>query len=144
MFWDSSALVPLILPEIRSETLTKLLKKGGNPSIWWATPIECLSAIHRRHRESLLTASLLKRAIERLESLAQGADTVMPSPNLRNRAGRLLAVHPLRAADALHLAAALTWCEENPKGEVFVCLDEKLTEAARREGFATIEVAGTP
>jgi len=36
------------------------------------------------------------------------------------------------------LSAALVWCEEQSRGEVFVCLDERLREAARREGFALI------
>ena len=40
---------------------------------------------------------------------------------VRRRAGRLVAAHPLRAADALQLAAALVWCEEQPAGEAFVC-----------------------
>jgi hypothetical protein len=44
----------------------------------------------------------------------------------------------LRAADALQLAAALIWCEEQPAGEVFVCLDDRLREAARREGFTLV------
>ena len=51
------------------------------------------------------------------------------------RAARLLAVHPLRAADALQLAAALLWCEEQPHAEGFVSLDVKLREAAFKEGF---------
>jgi hypothetical protein len=41
----------------------------------------------------------------------------------------------LRATDALQLAAALVWCDETPRGEPFVCLDERLGDAARREGF---------
>ena len=61
-----------------------------------------------------------------------------PSDEVRHRAGRLLATHPLRAADALQLAAALVWSEEQPLGEVFVSLDDRLREAARREGFALL------
>jgi uncharacterized protein len=47
----------------------------------------------------------------------------------------VLATHALRAAEALQVAAALTWCDESPRGERFVCLDERLKQAARREGF---------
>ncbi len=56
---------------------------------------------------------------------------------VNGRAERLLAVHPLRAADALQLAAALVVCEERPVGQRFVCLDANLASAARREGFTT-------
>jgi hypothetical protein len=44
--------------------------------------------------------------------------------------------HPLRAGDALQLAAALVSSEDAPQGETFVCLDTRLRDAARREGFA--------
>jgi len=54
---------------------------------------------------------------------------------LRERAGRALAAHPLRAAGALQLAAALVWTGEAAAGEAFVRLDERLRDAARREGF---------
>jgi uncharacterized protein len=63
---------------------------------------------------------------------------VLATDHVRRRAGRLVATHPLRAADAFQLAAALVWCEEQPAGETFVCLDEQLREAARREGFGLL------
>ncbi len=54
MFWDSSALIPLILREASSASLTEQLTHEENITIWWGTPVECLSAIHRRHREAPL------------------------------------------------------------------------------------------
>lgn len=77
----------------------------------------------------------MSAATERLRQLVQHADTIAPTDELRRRAARLLAFHPLRAADALQLAAALVWCEEQPSGEIFVSLDERLREAAHQEGF---------
>jgi len=74
-------------------------------------------------------------ANERLRALVELADTVAPTDELRRRAARLVAVHPLRAADALQLAAALLWCEEQPHTEGFVSLDDRLRDAARNEGF---------
>lgn len=135
MFWDSSALVPLLLPEESSEALTRLLADDPEPVIWWATPLECQSALQRRHRENPLPADQLSAAIERLRQLVQHADTIAPTDELRRRAARLLSFHPLRAADALQLAAALVWCEEQPHGESFVTLDARLREAASKEGF---------
>ena len=77
-------------------------------------------------------------AIERIRTVVEHADTVSPSDELRRRAARLLAVHPLRAADALQLAAALLWCEEQPHAEGFVSLDVKLRDAALKEGFTVL------
>jgi hypothetical protein len=84
---------------------------------------------------SPLPPASLARATERLRSLVELADTVPPTDEVRRRAARLVAVHPLRAADALQLAAALLWCEEQPHNEGFVCLDDRLRDAARNEGF---------
>jgi hypothetical protein len=37
------------------------------------------------------------------------------------------------------LAAALMWCDDAPGAATpFVCLDERLRDAARREGFAIL------
>jgi hypothetical protein len=81
-------------------------------------------------------APLLTEALNRLRALVEDADAVSPTDEVRRRAGRLVAAHLLRAADALQLGAALVWCEEQPHGEAFACLDDRLREAARREGFS--------
>ena len=54
------------------------------------------------------------------------------------RARRLLALHDLRAADALQLAAALVACDEQPTLLPFVTLDRRLADAARREGYSAL------
>ena len=138
MFWDSSALVPLLLSEATSAVLTKQLRSDPAPAIWWASPVECRSALHRRQREGLLPGRALRAATSRLDSLIQSVDTVPPTDAARARAERLLASHALSAADAFQLAAALVWCEEATAEETFVCLDRRLSEAARREGFALL------
>ena len=136
MFWDSSALVPILLPEGRSQALTTLLVADKEPVMWWATPLELQTALYRRHRESPLPSPALRQATDRLRAFVEHADAVAPTDEVRHRAGRLVAVHPLRAADALQLAAALIWCEDQPQSETFVSLDDRLRAAATKEGFA--------
>ena len=46
--------------------------------------------------------------------------------------------HPLRAADALQVGAALVAAEESPATLEFVTLDRKLAVAAEREGFRVV------
>lgn len=135
MFWDSSAVVPVFLPETRSAELARALADDHTPVIWWATPIECHAAIYRRNRPSAMPAAIEDDAHSRLDKFCEDADQVQPSDPIRRRALRVLSVHRLRAADALQLAAALLLCEENPKGQQFVCLDDRLRDAARAEGF---------
>jgi predicted nucleic acid-binding protein len=138
MFWDSSAVVPLLLPDVRSAELATLLRSDAEPALWWTSPVECQSALYRRYREGGLPPAALAQALARLSALVVDVDVVAPTSPLRERAGRLLAGHPLRAADALQLAAALIWCDESPRDDAFVCLDERLGEAARREGFRVL------
>lgn len=138
MFWDSSAIVPLIVPERRSADLSTALAADREVTVWWGARIECVAALHRRQRESPMPVDALRKAVDRLRALAQDADTIPASDDVRRRAERLLGVHPLRAADALQLAAALVWCEDDPSGDTFVCLDDRLRDAAHREGFSLL------
>jgi hypothetical protein len=54
---------------------------------------------------------------------------------VRRRAERIVESYPLRAADALQIGAALVAAEDDPPTLEFVTLDERLAEAAAREGF---------
>jgi hypothetical protein len=137
MFWDSSALVPILLSEARSSEMIALLRSDRAPAIWWSSPVECQTALQRRRREATLEAAALKEALERLAHLADDVDVVAPTLRVRQAAGRALAAHPLRAADALQLAAALVWSDES-SGDAFVCLDDRLRDAAAREGFEVL------
>jgi predicted nucleic acid-binding protein len=140
MFWDSSALVPLLLPETRSRALVDLFAGDREVAIWWATPLECQSAIFRRHRERPLDSAQLNAARDRLRAIVDHVDVVAPSDDVRRGAGRLVGVHSLRAADALQLAAALLWSEDHPQSEMLITLDPRLGDAAAREGFTVASI----
>jgi len=135
-FWDSSAIIPLCLKEKASEDVKGLMKDDEDIVVWWTTYIECLSALSRRQREGVLTSGDAAKARAVLSALAAAWSEVQPTETVRLRAERLLSIHPLRAADALQLAAALIWAQETPRGLEFVCLDQNLREAALKEGFS--------
>jgi len=134
-FWDSSAIVPLCLRESNTGIMKSLLDKDEDMVVWWATHAECLSALMRRQREGTLAAEAEQKASSVLRVLAAGWSEVQPTEILRRRAERLIAVHPLRSADAFQLAAALVWAQDSPQGLEVVCLDRNLREAASKEGF---------
>ena len=60
-----------------------------------------------------------------------------PSRRLRELSESLLSAHPLRAADALQLAAAMRSRELIGVNE-FVALDHRLRDAAASEGFTVL------
>ena len=103
--------------------------------VWWGTPVESTSAIARREREGSLSVTEATAALERLRALSLAWQEVLPTEPVRSVAQRLLRVHPLRAADALQLAAAVIAAEREPSSLEFVSLDERLNAAAQREGF---------
>ena len=105
---------------------------------WWGSTVECTSAVARRERDGALTADAAARALDLLRDLALGWQEVLPSDAVRTTAQRLLRVHPLRAADSLQLAAAIIAAEREPSTLDFVGLDDRLNDAARREGFRVV------
>lgn len=137
-FWDSSAILPLALDEPSSAAMASLLREDADVVLWWGTPLECASALARAVREGRIGAGVEREGRGMVETLRERAYEIQPSGAVRQRAMRLVAVHPLRAGDALQLAAALVWCREQPDGAGFVSLDGRLSEAATREGFRAI------
>jgi predicted nucleic acid-binding protein len=115
-----------------------LLDTDEDMVVWWATRGECLSALIRRQREGSLAADAEQKARSVLQILAERWSEVQPTEVLRRRAERIIAVHPLRSADALQLAGALVWAQHSPQGLEVVCLDRSLREAASKEGFTVL------
>jgi hypothetical protein len=139
-FWDASAIVPLLMTEPTTKMLQALAEKDPTMIVWWATEIECASAIARLERDDALDEVAATHAYHRLRQLAHAWHEVDPSDPVREAAVRFLRVHPLRAADALQLAAAFIAAERRPSSLEVVTLDDRLAAAARKEGFVLIEV----
>jgi len=140
-FWDSSALIPIVVREGRSPLVETLATDDPDMMVWWASPAECGSAVHRLRREGVFTPTQAAQVLAGLTTVLDAANAVQPGDEVCAKALRLLGVHPLRAAGALQLAAALLWARERPGGRDFVCLDERLRTAAAIEGFQVLPVA---
>jgi uncharacterized protein len=134
-FWDASGIVPLLVRQARTRDMEHLLAQDPAVVTWWGTPVECLSALMRLAREGRLADDDVRDAERRLHELRNGWDEVLPGEACRRTAERMLRVHALRPADALQLAAALIAADHDPSRLEFVCLDQRLIEAGRKEGF---------
>lgn len=137
-FWDSSALVPLLVTERTSPAAMREFEQDPHMVVWWGTEIECVSALSRLEREDSIGASAMTGALERLSALAAAWQSIEPLEQVRQTAIRLLRVHALRAGDALQLAAALAAAENQPSSLPMVTLDDRLALAAEREGFRVV------
>jgi len=137
-YWDSSALVALHVRQASTSAVRGLYARDGEVLTWILSDVEIRSALHRLTREGAMTDRQAESAIAAVDAFWETIHVVSLVPPVKTRAKRLLAVHPIRAADALQLGAALTTAYDDPFSREFVCLDERLSAAARREGFTIV------
>lgn len=135
-FWDSSAVVPLIVPQSTTGMARAWLREDPGVALWTFTPVELTSTVWRMVREEILDEPSAAAAEARAVELMQAAVSVIDVESVKTTARRLLRLHPLRTADALQLAAGVRWAEGRPEGRIFHTLDRRLAAAARREGFS--------
>lgn len=141
-FWDTSAVVPLLVEESPSRRLETEFGRDREMVVWWATSVECACAVARLERESILDASDGDAALEVLRHLERSWYAVEPSAGVRQTAIQALRAHDLRAADALQLAAALEWSGRPASGQLLT-MDDRLGRAARAEGFEVPDLEGS-
>jgi len=136
-FWDSSAIVSLVVDEQHTLGLRAVRDEDPEQTVWCLTEVEIAAALARREREGAGEKPLEAARLD-LAKLVGRWRPVTALEQVRARALRLVRTHPLRAADTLQLAAALIASNDHPESLPFVCLDDRLRDAARREGFPVL------
>jgi hypothetical protein len=134
-FWDSSAIIPLLVLEEQTEYCLEAFHMDSDAMVWTMTKIEVFSALCRRMRDGSLGQETFDAAKRGMDELFESVYEVVAIRLVKERALRLLRIHPLRAADALQLAAVLVAADENVKRLPIMCFDDRLTTAAKLEGF---------
>jgi predicted nucleic acid-binding protein len=125
-FWDTSALVPLLVREATTPWVEGLLAEDGEMVVAWVAEVEAASALARRRREGALEDEAFALALKRLRRLKAAWHEVLPGEKVRREALRLLQAHPLRTLDALPLASLLVAAEGDPEALPLVTLDARL------------------
>ena len=138
-YWDASALVPLVVAEPDSGVVRTWLSEDDQIVTWAWTRTEIVGAIERRVREGSLSRPQRREVLQRFEAFAGSWDEVTDVLAVRSRANALLARHPLRAADAGQLGAALLIQERLAGVLTFVCLDHRLSSAAELESLRVVQ-----
>ena len=137
-YWDASALVPLVVTERESNWARKRLAEDDRIITWAWTRTEIVNAIERRTREGSLSRMQRRDVLGRFDAFASHWDEVTDVLAVRSRALALLARHPLPAADAGQLGAALLVQEQLAQPLTFICLDERLSLAAEKESLRVL------
>jgi hypothetical protein len=134
-YWDSSALVPLCVPQSQS-IRAGVLYESYEVVTWWATKVEMISGLTRLERMGQISHVQFLHGKQLAGEIVRDWVSVGSSASIAPDACALLEAHPLRAADALQLAAAFEACDHKPLGYVFVTADQRQAEAARQSGFS--------
>ena len=140
-FWDSSAVIPLLIGQAASARVDEWLEADPSVAVWTLTPVEISSAIRRLVREGRLDDAEADAAEARADELVATSHLVLDVDGVKAQARRLLRLHPMRAADALQLGAAVEWAHGRATGRFFCTLDAQLARAAAREGFRVLSAA---
>ena len=137
-FWDSSALIPLLIREQSSEAMRAILRSDRRIAASVITPIEIESALWRRRHHGEMDAEQHMFAEEMFAELTDSWSEIGDIISAQRIALDLLSRHTLRAADAIQLATAIVASNAAVGSLPFVTLDHDLAAAARAEGFTVL------
>lgn len=97
--------------------------------------VEVRAAFARARRERRLTASEARSVARALDQRWTQLGIIELDDTLAREASALADAHPLRASDAVHLAAALSVAAEETHSVTFACWDSRLWDEAQTFGF---------
>jgi len=137
-YFDASALVKRYVDEPHSELVRELLGQGDVTTAR-LTEAEVSSVVVRRWREGALSARQRDLILQMLRADLAVIDVVELVPAVMALVHDLLIRHPLRAGDALQLAASLYLQREIGTQLEFVGFDHQLNRAAEAEGLTVID-----
>ena len=141
-FWDTSALIPLVVDEPTTPAIRDLLARDPDVIVWTLTSVELLSTLARLGRMAPELDDLLPAVRLEVMEMFQRSVIVTHVEGVTRRAERLVGVHPLTAADAMQLGAALIASGDRPESLDFVTLDRALGRSAQLEGFRVPALTG--
>ena len=136
LFLDSSALVKRYVPEKGSEAVFELCAEAEKLGVSVLGHVEIFSALCRLRREGKLTSLLYSMTKREVLQDLRDADLCGVTEECLSLSVSLLEENPLRAMDALHVAAALEW-----KAELFASADAQQLRAAKKAGLEVRAIA---
>ena len=143
-FLEATAFAKLFVQEQGTSALISLMEavEDNRKLISASTPLEVYAAIRRRERSGALTPENATAALDSLRMEAARMVQEPLNPAVLEAARQLLDHTTLRWPDTLQLAAAIVARDMFQETEIiFVSASSQLLEAAKTEGFHTIDPA---
>jgi uncharacterized protein len=137
LYCDASALVKLYTEEAHSAVVRAWVDEAGLIATSEVAYVEVVGALARLGREGAMTATDVRLAVEQWSA---AWPALVHLPVSAHDAAALAIRHPLRALDAIHVAAALALRQAMPEATVaFASFDARQVAAARAEGLTVLE-----
>lgn len=129
-FFDSSAFAKRFLEETGSDMVETICLDAGELGLCVTCVPEIMSALVRRLRDKRIDHGQFTTLERHLLDDIRDAAIIDLTPEVIAASITAIKTSPLRAADALHVAAAKVW-----EADLFVSADERQLAAARKAGL---------
>jgi predicted nucleic acid-binding protein len=137
LYLDTSAIVKKYFKETGSTDIISLWKKSMTIATSSIAYAEAMASFFRKKKEADITEKTINKTINIFQKDWGGFVRIKVNNDLNEKIDRLVALHPLRGFDAIHLASALIVNERVPETFLFACFDKRLLKAAITEGLKT-------
>lgn len=135
VYFDTSALLKLCVAERGSELAARLWDRADAVVTSRLADPELRAVLAAAVRAGRLDEATAAAAVSVWDRLSRGLYVVEVSARVTASAATLIGAHPVRAADAVHLASALL-CSTGTS--VMAAWDDHLAVAARAEGLTVL------
>ena len=136
VFFDTSALIKRYLAESGSDAVAELWNNATLAAVSQLMYAEMIATFGRKRREEPTNAAVIDQQQQAFRTDFQTLTRIALDDDVHRRVDDLLARHPLRGADSVHLASATLVRDVLQEQVTFACADAKLVTAARAEGLA--------
>ena len=143
-YFDTSALVKRYIDEPGRPEVLQLLRRHDCVTSA-LLPIELRSALRRRVAEGTLDAVRVSDILKRVATDRAYWTQVEIAREVLATAEKLVAMHPLRTLDAIHLASAQLFAARlSAAALIFVSADSRQTAAASAVGLSVVHIESIP
>ena len=137
IYLDTSALVKLYIEEDGSDIVNDRTDMATIVSTSRIAYAEALSVFVRCKDDKVLSKSSYDKCITYFKFDWEMYFVIEASENVVKIAGDLIENHSIRGFNSMHLASAIVLRKEINQSIDFMCWDNRLLEAAKKEGFNT-------
>ncbi|MDN3515936.1 MAG: type II toxin-antitoxin system VapC family toxin [Candidatus Brocadia sp.] len=138
VYLDTSDLVKLYVDEIGSDAIKEIVRKATVISTSKVAYAEARSAFARKQRDGGFSAKVLRKIVEDLNREWESYFLIEVTDGLIRSAGDIAEKHLLRGFDSIHLASAVNLKCKIASEVYFSSNDEKLNQAAGKEGIIVL------